>query len=75
MRLNDYGSRQYVVIEKNESESPELAFFDSKEERDEWKKGTNDSCLILFEGYVDIQDVEIYEHPDFQSFIKEEFKI
>ena len=78
MRLNEYGSRQYIVLtkfidENNEVEDkpPELAFFDSKEDWDEHKE--EGAEIIIFEGYVDIQDVEICDHPDFESFIKEEY--
>ena len=77
MRLNEYESRQYIVIDKFVGENDDvkdresnLSFFDSKEEFDELNDDTDQ--IIIFEGYVDIQDVEIYEHPDFESFIKED---
>ena len=71
MRLNEYESRQYVVIVKKGDESPQLAFFDLEED---WEEVNDDLFgLILFEGYVDIRDVEIFENPDFESFIKHRF--
>jgi len=71
MRLNEYESRQYVVIVKKGDESPQLAFFDLEED---WEEVNDDLFgLILFEGYVDIRDVEICENPDFESFIKHRF--
>ena len=72
MRLNEHVSRQYIVITKYDGTN-DVAFFDSKEDWDELKEEGEE--VVLFEGYTDIQDVEIYEHPDFQSFIKEEFQI
>ena len=77
MRLNEYSSRQYIVItkyvgtNKDVKDKPqELAFFDSKEDWDGLKEDSEE--VTIFEGYVDIPDVEIYEHPDFESFIKED---
>lgn len=72
MRLNEYTSRHYIVITKCDGTN-NLAFFDSKEDWDELKEEGEE--VVIFERYVDIPDVEIYEHPDFQSFIKEEFQI
>lgn len=72
MRLNEYVSRQYIVITKDDGTNG-VAFFDSKEDWDELKEEGEE--IVIFEGYADIPDVEIYEHPDFQSFIKEEFQI
>lgn len=77
MRLNEYSSRQYIVITKYVGTNkdmndvhPDLAFFDSKENWNELKDDSDEE--IIFEGYADIQDVEICEHPDFESFIKED---
>lgn len=64
---------EWNTIRKNgkvKDEHPFLSFFDSKEEFDELNDDTNQ--IIIFEGYVDIPDVEICEHPDFESFIKED---
>lgn len=77
MRLNEYSSRQYIVITKyvgtNKNvkyENQDLSFFDSKEDWDELKDDSDE--VTIFEGYVDVQDVEICEDPDFESFIKED---
>ncbi len=77
MRLNEYSSRQYIVITKYvgtnkdvKDEHQNLAFFDSKEDWDELKEDSEE--VTIFEGYADIPDVEICEHPDFESFIKED---
>ena len=73
MRLNEYSSRQYIVISTNKDvkdEHQDLSFFDSKEDWDELKDDIDE--VTIFEGYADIQDVEIYDNPDFESFIKED---
>jgi hypothetical protein len=75
MRLNEYVSRQYVVISRRKDVKDEphsLAFYDIKENYDEFRDEIEDEEVVIFEGYVDIPDVEIYEHPDFEAFIKED---